>query len=894
MSWCDLLYPWLAHSALISLIVLIVGSGAAIFCRQPTRRARIIELSLGGCLVAPLLGIIPGYPQWAVARWSTTIVERQDSSPLPPAKRPIQRIAERLAQETAGWKIGEPTAEKAVSESVSLPLPVHRVASRPAAETHATAFNMSSWIVTIYVLGVALGAAWWLLGIAGLARIMWTSRPVPPHCRELLGQIAGRAGDRVRLVASRHVNQPLASAWGRPVIVLPENLCGDEQSLRWCLAHEWTHVERRDFRVWLMAGLVRVLFFYHPLVWWMRRQLRLCQDYVADARAARLAPQPEDYAEFLTVRAAAGSLHPAIVALGMGFRKSELYRRVVMLVENQPIESRAPRLWSLSVTLTALVLVSAAAALMSAPKAAAQGQPAASTAKNESKPSTGNTTATDPSDPFTVKLPDGITVELLGVAENPSTDKPWWRPDGSPLAQRPYGTLHTLTNGGEGYLPREVVVSLGNLPSEPASVQLLSDPPYNAAGGGLDRPVKDGTTLTATAMSVPDKDTVTIRVGVAAGPWKTVKESPRGAEATSSSGTGIAFSHVYEKRDAHSDDTEVFVSVAHNISGPQTRVVAVGKDGREHSASSEGAGGAAGFCLLSAVFSKLALNDIAVFRLESRPYRWVEFHNVSLHPGHKTHVTAAIASPEGQAASAQPTPSEGAVPPIESAAAAKIEKTLSSPTHLEFADTPLQDVVDYLKDFHNIEVQLDTKALNDVGVKSDTPITKSLKGVSLRSALRLLLRDHGLTYTIQDEVLLITTPEEAQNHLQTAIYPVGDLVVPPNSTAETSADFDSLIDVIKTTVKPSSWDIEGGIGSISPFENNLSIVVSQTQEVHKEIEELLENLRTVSREQAKGPRPIFKLRPPDKLRPPESKPKPAAKSDEGKSPKPNQPEKPNA
>ena len=178
----------------------------------------------------------------------------------------------------------------------------------------------------------------------------------------------------MRLIVSRRVNQPLAAAWGRPVIVLPENLCGDAQSLRWCLAHEWTHVERRDFRVWLMAGLVRVLFFYHPLVWWLRRQLRLCQDFVADARAARQAPQPEDYAEFLTVRAAAGSLHPAIVGLGMGFRKSELYRRIVMLVENQPIESRAPRLWSVSVTLAALVLVAAVAALLSAPKAAAQGQ----------------------------------------------------------------------------------------------------------------------------------------------------------------------------------------------------------------------------------------------------------------------------------------------------------------------------------------------------------------------------------------------------------------------------------------------------------------------------------------------------------------------------------------
>ena len=90
----------------------------------------------------------------------------------------------------------------------------------------------------------------------------------------------------------------------------------DEQALRWCLAHEWAHVDRHDFRTWLLAGLARVLFFYQPLLWWLRRQLRLCQDFVADAQAARQAQEVEDYAEFLTARAA-GRLHPA---LGLSMR----------------------------------------------------------------------------------------------------------------------------------------------------------------------------------------------------------------------------------------------------------------------------------------------------------------------------------------------------------------------------------------------------------------------------------------------------------------------------------------------------------------------------------------------------------------------------------------------
>ena len=59
----------------------------------------------------------------------------------------------------------------------------------------------------------------------------------------------------------------------------------------------------------------------------------------------------------------------------------------------------------------------------------------------------------------------------------------------------------------------------------------------------------------------------------------------------------------------------------------------------------------------------------------------------------------------------------------------------------------------------------------------------------------------------------------------------------------TQADFDSLIELITTTIQPTTWDTVGGPGSIAPFETNLSLVVSQTQEVHEEIVDLLEQLR---------------------------------------------------
>ncbi len=108
----------------------------------------------------------------------------------------------------------------------------------------------------------------------------------------------------------------------------------------------------------------------------------------------------------------------------------------------------------------------------------------------------------------------------------------------------------------------------------------------------------------------------------------------------------------------------------------------------------------------------------------------------------------------------------------------KIYDALDRETMLEFNEAPLSEVVDYLKTANNIPIMIDKKALDDVGLGSDTPVTISLPGVTLRSALKLMLKELDLTYVIRDEVLKITTPEEAENELLTKVYPVADLVLP--------------------------------------------------------------------------------------------------------------------
>jgi hypothetical protein len=174
-----------------------------------------------------------------------------------------------------------------------------------------------------------------------------------------------------------------------------------------------------------------------------------------------------------------------------------------------------------------------------------------------------------------------------------------------------------------------------------------------------------------------------------------------------------------------------------------------------------------------------------------------------------------------------------------------IEKALVETTSLEFVDTPLQDVVDFLKNKHAVQIVLDKKAMDDVGLSTDTPITMHLGGVTLRSGLKLMLRELDLTWIIDNEVLLITTPEEANSRLTTEMYDVGDLVTCRDENNELWEDYHTLIDVITPTVQPTTWDCVGGPGSIcgATFSSAKLLVVSQTQEVHEEIVALLGKLR---------------------------------------------------
>jgi hypothetical protein len=179
------------------------------------------------------------------------------------------------------------------------------------------------------------------------------------------------------------------------------------------------------------------------------------------------------------------------------------------------------------------------------------------------------------------------------------------------------------------------------------------------------------------------------------------------------------------------------------------------------------------------------------------------------------------------------------------AAEVRINQELDSSTQLEFFDAPLSDVVGFLKDFHAIQIQIDQEALKDVGIDKDEPVTCDLKGISLRSALNLFLRQLDLAYVVQDEVLLITTPEELETRLMTKIYPVGDLLSSDGDAGHFSSNGETLVTMITSIVHPTTWDTVGGPGAIAgtSFCGVDMLIVSQTYDVHEQIDWLLTQIR---------------------------------------------------
>ena len=81
----------------------------------------------------------------------------------------------------------------------------------------------------------------------------------------------GLEPDRIALVWSSEISLPCAYGYIRPRICLPERKM-EEQELRCLLKHELYHIRQHDLWYKLLFLIVNALYWFHPLVYLMRRE----------------------------------------------------------------------------------------------------------------------------------------------------------------------------------------------------------------------------------------------------------------------------------------------------------------------------------------------------------------------------------------------------------------------------------------------------------------------------------------------------------------------------------------------------------------------------------------------------------------------------------------------
>jgi ABC-type amino acid transport substrate-binding protein/Zn-dependent protease with chaperone function len=150
--------------------------------------------------------------------------------------------------------------------------------------------------IVLYCIGVLFFLSRALWGLRTMLRIARKCKPVDIEaviCPEL--RII-----RTPVYESEMVGAPLTIGIISPRIILPAAWRKwRAEKLSAVLAHEFSHVRRRDTLIAPLSHLNRCLFWFHPLAWWLERKLAATAELACDDDAMRVVGKTKLYAEVL-------------------------------------------------------------------------------------------------------------------------------------------------------------------------------------------------------------------------------------------------------------------------------------------------------------------------------------------------------------------------------------------------------------------------------------------------------------------------------------------------------------------------------------------------------------------------------------------------------------------
>jgi len=247
--------------------------------------------------------------------------------------------------------------------------------------------------------------------------------------------------------------------------------------------------------------------------------------------------------------------------------------------------------------------------------------------------------------PFVATFSNGVTVELIGLSVNPSPSEAWWKPDGSPLAERPYQESWARMGPGPGGINREVCWRWQNPGDSDLQTQWGVIPHPNSFGRafGQDHQGDSVEDVTGWAFGLPtNRKTCTLRftMTISSSEWETLMKmqaGPHGSTARADADgnpIGAAFGR------PHLIDGDTVVTVSYQILGREVRLAAHDRDGKLHIAQLKSGGGARGFTQAEYHFQGVKPEQLTTWQLQARTRKAevIDFQNVSLHPDQETEV----------------------------------------------------------------------------------------------------------------------------------------------------------------------------------------------------------------------------------------------------------------
>ena len=188
------------------------------------------------------------------------------------------------------------------------------------------------WLVGVVGFGtrLATGSVWaWTIARRGEALpASWSDR-----VERLARQMRFRTTPAVRIVG--RVSQAMAVGLIRPIVLLPAAWVTelDGEVLEAVIAHELAHLRRWDLPINLAQRLIEVALFFHPVVWWCSRRIRIEREMCCDEAAVAALGSPVQYVRALShIAQHAGSSYEPAWSAGIGGSRMVLHERIRSLL----------------------------------------------------------------------------------------------------------------------------------------------------------------------------------------------------------------------------------------------------------------------------------------------------------------------------------------------------------------------------------------------------------------------------------------------------------------------------------------------------------------------------------------------------------------------------------